>query len=68
MDSVIVQYEQPATRRHDVITLEPGQSVSFGRGARPSVDMAIDHPGVPRLAGRITAVEDYWLLSNLSRT
>ena len=68
MDGVIIQYEQPATRRHDVFTLEPGQSATFGRGSpnRP-VDVVIDHHGVPRLAGRITAVEDYWMLSNLSR-
>ena len=68
MDSVIVQYEQPATRRHDVYTLGPGQSVTFGRGApNHPVGIVIDHPGVPRLAGRITATEDYWLLSNFNR-
>ncbi len=68
MDGVIIQYEQPATRHHDVYTLEPGQSATFGRGAsNQPVVVAIDHPGVPRLAGRVTAAEDYWLLSNFSR-
>ena len=68
MDSVIVQYERPATRRHDVHHLSPGASLRFGRGAPGvHVDLVIEHPGVPRLAGAIAAVADHWQLSNLSR-
>lgn len=49
------------------IELEPGQDIAFGRGpARGRVDLVLDHPGVPRLAGRIRAVDDYWLISNLN--
>jgi hypothetical protein len=69
MDSVIVQYEHPITHRHAVYTLAPGRSLTFGRGApNQPVDVTIEHPGVSRVAGRITASDDYWLLSNLSRT
>jgi hypothetical protein len=51
-----------------VQTLGPGETLRFGRGA-PScaVDITLPHDGVPRLAGEISAVEDYWLMSNLSR-
>jgi hypothetical protein len=47
--------------------LSPGEEITFGRGApdRP-VDLRIDHPGIPRVAGRIRAQEDFWLISNLS--
>lgn len=50
------------------IELEPGQEITFGRGpAAPRIDLILADPGVPRLAGRIRAVDDYWLVSNLSR-
>ena len=52
----------------DVIELPPGHEVTFGRGtASAPVDFPLDHPGVSRRAGAIRAVEDYWLLTNLSR-
>ncbi|MFD0685177.1 winged helix-turn-helix domain-containing protein [Actinomadura fibrosa] len=48
--------------------LRPGGQLTFGRGsADQPVDLAFDEPGVSRLAGRIRAVDDHWLISNLSR-
>ncbi|GAA2213607.1 FHA domain-containing protein [Nonomuraea monospora] len=47
--------------------LAPGEQVSFGRGTPGSpVDLVLDDPAVSRRAGRIAAVGDYWLLTNLS--
>jgi hypothetical protein len=67
MESVIVQYEPPGRRDQQVLRLGPGQEVTFGRGAPGHpVHLQLEHPAVPRLAGRITAAEDHWLLSNLS--
>ncbi|MFI7542293.1 hypothetical protein [Actinoplanes sp. NPDC049599] len=68
MSSVLVQL--PAGTGPDappLIRLGPGQSVTFGRG-RPGlpVDVELPHPGVSRLAGRITATADHWLIDNLS--
>jgi len=50
-----------------VAELRPGQTASFGRG-RPGapVDIDLAGAGVSRMAGVLTAVEDYWLISNLS--
>lgn len=48
-------------------SLEPGQSLTFGRGADGVVvDVAVPLPEVSRLAGTIHAVGDYWLLTNAS--
>ncbi|MFB9677521.1 winged helix-turn-helix domain-containing protein [Streptosporangium vulgare] len=50
-----------------VIELSPGREITFGRGAASApVDFLLDHPGVSRRAGIICAMEDYWLLTNLS--
>lgn len=51
-----------------VIPVPPGKTLTFGRGSssRP-VDVTIDHAGVSRLAGTITATADHWLISNMSR-
>ncbi|WP_157252613.1 serine/threonine protein kinase [Nonomuraea typhae] len=47
--------------------LNPGESATFGRGADDvPVDIVIADRAVSRLAGRITAVDDYWLISNLT--
>ncbi|MFI6601610.1 winged helix-turn-helix domain-containing protein [Nonomuraea sp. NPDC050536] len=47
--------------------LKPGESATFGRGADGiSVDIVVSDRAVSRLAGRITAIEDYWQISNLS--
>ncbi|GAB1822843.1 hypothetical protein [Herbidospora sp. RD11066] len=43
--------------------LRPGEEATFGRG---NVDFSLDHPEVSRLAGAISAVQDFWLLTNYS--
>lgn len=53
----------PTQVRH----LEPGEQITFGRGAPGcAVDVQLDGDDVSRLAGEISAVDDYWLISNLS--
>jgi hypothetical protein len=42
-----------------------GDQLTFGR-ARTDGGLTIDHEGVPRVAGEITAHRNFWLLSNLS--
>lgn len=61
---VVQSTDEPPT----VVNLAPGGIATFGRGTpeRP-VDIILRDAGVSRLAGRITAVEDHWLISNLSR-
>ncbi len=50
-----------------VVHVQPGETLRFGRGAEGcEVDIPLDHDGVSRLAGEISAVEDYWLITNLS--
>ncbi|WP_219464174.1 FHA domain-containing protein [Nonomuraea rhizosphaerae] len=47
--------------------LKPGETATFGRGSDDvPVDIVVADRAVSRLAGRIQAVEDYWLISNLS--
>ncbi|MCB5163269.1 serine/threonine protein kinase [Streptomyces bambusae] len=47
----------------------PGDALRFGRGAPDTpVDLVLDDPAVPRLAGEIRATEDHWKLSNFSAT
>jgi len=49
------------------LDLRPGQVARFGRGAPGHpVDVLLEDPAVPRLAGEIHAFEDYWRLSNFS--
>lgn len=58
-----------APGRPRLLKLGPGETVDFGRGAPGSpVPVRLDDPGVSRCAGRIAAAEDYWRLSNYSRT
>jgi hypothetical protein len=67
MESVIVQYQLPGRPDQEIVRLGPGEDMTFGRDAPGHpVRLRLRHPGVPRLAGRITAAEDHWLLSNLS--
>lgn len=49
------------------VQLGPGEQATFGRGC-PSVevDVVLPDPAVARLAGRITATGDHWLVTNLS--
>jgi hypothetical protein len=66
-ESVIVQYPVPDRRDQEIVRLAPGEDATFGRGGPGHpVRLRIDHPRVGRLAGRITAAQDHWLLSNLS--
>ncbi len=51
-----------------LLELAPGQEVTFGRGGPGhGVDIELPDSAVSRVAGRIRAVEDYWLASNLSQ-
>ncbi|MFB7665018.1 serine/threonine protein kinase [Kitasatospora sp. NPDC056138] len=76
MDTVLVQLPEQTERRTDdsaaaprLLRLGPGESAGFGRGApRGAVPIVLDEPGVSGCAGQLTAVEDYWRLSNFSRT
>jgi hypothetical protein len=69
MQTVVVQVPSsdggPPLQVHGI---GPGATLRFGRGAPGcAVDVTLAHEGVSRLAGEISAVEDYWLISNLSR-
>ncbi|MFI7602155.1 hypothetical protein [Actinoplanes sp. NPDC049681] len=47
--------------------LAPGEAATFGRGSpQAPVDIMLPDVAVSRVAGRILAVEDHWLVSNLS--
>ena len=47
--------------------LAPGQAATFGRGSPQSpVDIVLPDAAISRVAGRILAVEDHWLVSNLN--
>jgi hypothetical protein len=64
---LIQQSAVPSADRPYTVELEPGRQAVFGRGAPGSpVDIVLADPAVSRQAGRITAVGDYWLISNLS--
>ncbi len=52
-------------RGEQVLELAPGEHATFGRGP---VDLVLHDPSISRLAGRIDAVDDYWMISNLSRS
>ncbi len=71
METVIVELPGGAgpVRKPHLVRLGPGETARFGRGApdRP-VDIAIRDTGVSKVAGEIHAVDDYWLISHLSRT
>ena len=69
METVLVQVPAPdGGPPSQVVHVRPGETLRFGRGAEDcAVDIALDHDGVSRLAGEISAVEDYWLITNLSR-
>jgi hypothetical protein len=67
--TIIVQLPARAGQSSpSLLELAPGQEATFGRGTGDrSVDIFLPGPGISRVAGRIRAIEDYWLLSNLSR-
>ncbi|GAB2625069.1 FHA domain-containing protein [Streptomyces capparidis] len=76
MDTVIVQLPEPAPGRPGdpparprLLHMGPGQTAGFGRGEPGSpADIPLPDPGVSRRAGEVAAAEDYWRLSNFSRT
>lgn len=66
--SVIVQLTTDSDTPPRVSELGPGGTLTFGRGTpQRRVDLVLSHEEVPRLAGRITAVDDHWTLTNLTR-
>jgi hypothetical protein len=69
METVLVQVPSPDDGPPlQVENIGPGETLRFGRGAPGyEVDITLPYDGVSRLAGDISAVEDYWLISNLSR-
>lgn len=67
MHTVIIQPSANARIQFTMVELKPGQEVVFGRGEGGPVDLVLDDPGVPRVAGQIRAVDDFWTISNLSR-
>ncbi len=54
---------QSADTQPTVVELHPGQSATFGR---LNADIVLPDAGVSRAAGVVTAVEDHWVISNLS--
>ena len=68
METVLVQVPSPdGGPPAQVVDVRPGQTLRFGRGAPESpVDIELADMGVSRLAGELSAVEDYWVISNLS--
>ncbi|MEU3791010.1 serine/threonine protein kinase [Streptomyces fructofermentans] len=77
METIIVQLPGPARAdagqergRPGLLHMGPGDVADFGRGGpggrTPAV--VLPDPGVSRWAGRLEAADDYWRLSNFSRT
>jgi len=65
METVLVQVPSPdGGPPLQVVHVQRGQTLRFGRGAGVEIELSGD--GVSRLAGEITAAEDYWLITNLS--
>lgn len=52
-------------RGEQVLELAPGEHATFGRGP---ADLVLPDPSISPSAGRIDAVDDYWMISNLSRS
>jgi hypothetical protein len=68
MEMILVQVPaESAAAAPQVCNGRPGETLRFGRGAPGcEVDITLPQTGVARLAGEITVVEDYWLISNLT--
>lgn len=65
LDTIIIQLPASAARERPwTRTLSAGATVAFGRD--PTAEVVLADPQVPRWAGRIRAVEDYWLATNLT--
>jgi hypothetical protein len=64
---VIVQYDVPGQIQQRIVTLRPGETVTFGHEPGDAGrTLTLEQTGVPRRAGVITAAMDHWLLTNLS--
>ncbi|HEX3874590.1 MAG TPA: hypothetical protein VHW26_10630 [Solirubrobacteraceae bacterium] len=68
METILVQVPAPdGVDPPQVVNVGPGETLRFGRGAPDcDVEVTLADTGVARLAGEITVVEDYWLISNLT--
>ncbi len=65
--SVLVHVPAPqgTVMRAPALNLWPGEQAMFGRGSDTRrVDVRLDRPGISRLAGRIEALDEYWILTN----
>ncbi|NLT53589.1 MAG: FHA domain-containing protein [Actinomycetales bacterium] len=59
--------EPPGGAGPQSVELVPGGTATFGRGEQGHpVDVRLPDAAVSRIAGRIRAVEDFWMISNLS--
>jgi serine/threonine-protein kinase len=69
METVLVQVPSAdGGPPSQVVNVGPGDTLRFGRGAPDCrVDVVLPNEGVSRLAGEISAIDDYWAISNLSR-
>ncbi|WP_405824692.1 serine/threonine protein kinase [Streptomyces sp. NBC_01390] len=73
METIIVQLPGTAqwgvdeTDSPELIHLGPGEIADFGRGGT-GVRIVLTDPGISRRAGQLEAAEDYWRLSNFSRS
>lgn len=61
---IVQRPAEPGTDVPESWSLGPGDVLSFGRDG---AQVALDHASVPRLAGEISAYEDFWLLTNAAR-
>ncbi len=68
METVLVQVPSPdGGPPSQVVPVQPGRTLRFGRGGPDlDVDITLAGQGVSRLAGELTAADDYWLITNLS--
>ncbi|WP_084529774.1 hypothetical protein [Nocardia crassostreae] len=66
--SILIHLPAPVgAPRPPALNLWPGEVATFGRGTDIyPVDVTLDREGISRLAGRIEALDFYWLISNLS--
>lgn len=62
---VVAPREAEQASREAQLRLAPGEKLTFGRSAEAN-GLPIDHEGVSRAAGEITAHGAFWILSNLS--
>ncbi|MFC9683134.1 FHA domain-containing protein [Streptomyces sp. NPDC056948] len=65
MYSLIVVPPKCGSAPDGQVRIAAGERLTFGRAGTDG-GLTIDHEGVPRVAGEITAHRSFWLLSNLS--